>query len=246
MTQIALITGANRNIGLETARQLARDHGFTVLIGARDSSSGETAAQELRNEGLNARFLPLDVTDAKSIEAAARVVSQEFAHLDVLINNAAINYDLWQTASGADLRLSRETMETNLFGAWATILAFLPLLRRSERGRIINVSSEAASFGASGGVGEAQFGLGSRGGAAPAYGVSKAALNALTVLLADELKNTNVTVNAVSPGFVATFPGGAEMGARPIPDGARGIAQAALREDGARGQFWRDGEPLPW
>ena len=162
----------------------------------------------------------------------ARWLTDTLGRADVLVNNAAILYDTGARAVTADLGTVRRAMETNVLGAWATAQALLPLLRRSPHGRIVNVSSEAGSIG------------GMTGGT-PAYAVSKAALNALTRLLAGELRRDRILVNAVCPGWVATDMGGA--GGRPVSDGAAGIVWAAtLPDDGPTGGFFRDGRPLPW
>jgi NAD(P)-dependent dehydrogenase (short-subunit alcohol dehydrogenase family) len=220
---IALVTGASRGIGHEVCRQLA-GLGYTVLAAARDPGSvtGLRGAEPLR----------LDVTSEADIQEAFREVSGRFGLLDVLINNAAITYDTWQRAVDADLAVVREAAETNLYGAWRLTQVMLPLLRRSEHPRIVNVSSEAASFA-------------SMGGGTPAYTASKAALNALTVMLAAELRGEGFLVNAVCPGWVATDMGG--PGGRPVAEGAASVIWAAtLPDDGPTGGFFRDGRPLPW
>jgi NAD(P)-dependent dehydrogenase (short-subunit alcohol dehydrogenase family) len=230
--KIALVTGANRGIGLEVVRQLAR-LGFTVLLGARDAGKGEEAAAPLAGEGLGVVAVPLDVTDEASIEALRLWTEGRFGRLDVLVNNAAILYDTWQRAAGANLDTVREAFETNTLGAWRMSKAFLPLLRKSGRGRIVNVSSESGS-------------LSSMGAGTPAYSVSKAALNALTRMLADELKSSGVLVNSVCPGWVATEMGGPDA-PRSVEEGASGVVWAATLPDGGPGGgFFRDGEPLPW
>ena len=236
---VALVTGANRGIGLEVARQLAR-RGMTVVIGAREAAKGEAAAGELTSEGLDARATVIDVADGASVGRLADEIASEFGRLDVLINNAAAFADWSETASGADLQRSRTVLDINLFGAWRVTQALLPLLRRSGRGRIVNVSSGAGSHG------EPQFGLAS-GPSAASYAVSKAALTALTSKLAVELEGSGILVNAVDPGLTATAPGMEEMGARPIPQGASSVVWAAILPDGGpTGGFFRDGEPLPW
>jgi NAD(P)-dependent dehydrogenase (short-subunit alcohol dehydrogenase family) len=220
---IALVTGASRGIGREVCRQLA-GLGFTVLAAARDPGSvkGLRGAEPLR----------LDVTSEADIQDAFRDVSDRFGLLDVLVNNAAITYDTWQRAVDADLAVVREAAETNLYGAWRLTQVMLPLLRRSEHPRIVNVSSEAASFA-------------SMGGGTPAYTASKAALNALTVMLAAELRGEGFLVNAVCPGWVATDMGG--PGGRPVAEGAASVVWAAtLPDDGPTGGFFRDGQRLPW
>lgn len=229
--QVALVTGANRGIGLEVCRQLAA-RGYTVVLGSRDLAKGEAAARDLHGEVYPRQ---LDVTDPESIERLRASVESEFGRLDVLVNNAAILYDNFQGAVGADLAVVHEALETNLFGAWRMCQAFLPLLRRSGHGRIVNVSSESGSLA----------GIFPRGGGTPAYTTSKVGLNSLTLMLAAELRDTGILVNSVCPGWVATDMGGA--GGRPIPEGAASVVWAAtLPDDGPTGGFFRDGKPLPW
>jgi NAD(P)-dependent dehydrogenase (short-subunit alcohol dehydrogenase family) len=227
VTTVSLVTGANRGIGREVCRHLA-DLGHTVLLTARDGAAAVAAARGI----LGVVPLRLDVTDPSSITAAASSVRDRFGRLDVLVNNAAITYDTWQHAISADLGVVREAAETNLYGPWQLIEEFLPLLRGSEHPRIVNVSSEAGS-------------LTSMGGGTPAYTVTKAALNALTRMIAAELLGDHILVNAVCPGWVATDMGG--PGGRPVTDGAASIVWAAtLPDDGPTGGFFRDGRPLPW
>jgi len=230
--RVALVTGAYRGIGLEVARQLAA-RGFTVVLTARDPRKAEGAAAALTREGLKVVPFPLDVTDAESVREAARFVEERFGKLDVLVNNAAVLYDTWQRAADADLGTVREAFETNTLGAWRVAQAFVPLLGRSGRGRLVNVSSESGS-------------LASMGGGTPAYSVSKAALNALTRMLADELRPRRVLVNSVCPGWVATEMGGPRAPRTPA-EGAAGVVWAAtLPDDGPTGGFFRDGQPLAW
>ena len=231
MTPIALVTGANRGIGLEVTRQLA-GKGFTTVLGSRDPAKGEAAAEALAADGVEVHPRALDVADPAATASLSGELERDFGGLDVLVNNAAIHYDTWQRGADADLAVVQEALETNLLGAWRTAQACLPLLRRSEHGRIVNVSSEAGS-------------LSSMGAGAPAYGVSKAALNALTRILAAELKGDGVLVNSVCPGWVATDMGGA--GGRPVADGAASVIWAVeLPDDGPSGGFFRDGSPLEW
>ncbi|HEX2036800.1 MAG TPA: SDR family oxidoreductase, partial [Chloroflexota bacterium] len=213
---LAVVTGANRGIGLEVCRQLA-GRGYTVVLGARDLEKGRPAAARL---GVTASVIPcqLDVSDEDSVRAAATWVAERFGRCDALVNNAAILYDPWARAESADLALVHQAMETNLFGAWRTTLAFLPLLRRSGHGRIVNVSSEAGS-------------LASMGAGAPAYQVSKAALNALTRTLAAELRPAGILVNAICPGWTATDMGG--RAGRPVAEGAASVVWGVtLPDDG--------------
>lgn len=238
---IVLITGAATGIGLETGRQLA-ERGATVVLTARTAAKARAGAERLSQAGdVRALGAGLDVSDDASVVAAAEAFAAEYDRLDILINNAAAYVDWQETATNADLGAAAEVMQTNLFGAWRAIHAFLPLLRESNSPRIVNVSSGAGSHG------DDQFGLTRRGGAAATYGVSKAALNALTSTLAAELADTPILVNAVCPGLTATWPGASEMGARPVGAGAASVVWAAsLPADGPTGGFFRDGKPLPW
>jgi NAD(P)-dependent dehydrogenase (short-subunit alcohol dehydrogenase family) len=224
---VAVVTGGNRGIGLEVCRQLA-DLGYDVVLGSRDLGKGEDAAARL---GESVRACRLDVADDTSVRAAAAWVADRYGRCDALVNNAAILYDTWARASSADLAEIHTAMETNLFGAWRTTLAFLPMLRAAQ-GRVVNVSSESGS-------------LASMGGGTPAYSVSKASLNALTRMLAAELRPAGVLVNAVCPGWTATDMGG--HGGRPVAEGAASVVWAVtLPDDGPSGGFFRDGRPVPW
>ena len=230
MARVVLVTGANRGMGRELARQLAL-RGDVVVLTARDLAKAERVAAALpgREQVLARR---LDVTDPASVEQVAADLDRRYGRLDVLVNNAAIHYDTWQQASAADLQIVREALEVNLVGAWQTSLTLLPLLRASGHGRIVNVSSEAGS-------------LAIMDGGTPAYNVSKAALNALTRMLAGELRRDRVLVNAVCPGWVATDMGG--PGGRPVAEGAASVLWAVdLPDDGPTGGFYRDGRPVPW
>ena len=227
---VAVVTGANRGIGLEVCRQLA-GLGYAVVLGSRDLRKGRRAAARL-GDAPNVTPCQLDVADDDSVRAAARWVAERFGRCDALVNNAAIHYDSGNLAERADLVVVHEAMETNLFGAWRTTLAFLPLLRRSGRGRIVNVSSEGGS-------------LAGMGAGTPAYHVTKAALNALTRTLAAELRSAGILVNAVCPGWTATDMGG--PAGRPVADGAASVVWGVtLPDDGPTGGFFRDGRPLRW
>ena len=236
---VALVTGANRGIGFEVTRQLAQG-GLPVLLGSRDRDQGNAAAGKLAAAG-DIVPIRLDVTDPGDIDHARRFVEEQFGRLDVLVNNAGTYYDANETASTIDLDYVHEAYELNVFGAWRMTQAFMPLLRRSDHPRIVNVSSAAGSFGADGGGLGGGYGA---PGALSAYGSSKAALNALTIKLAAELKDDGVLVNAVCPGYTATYEG---SGGRPVEESAAGIVwAAAVADDGPTGGFFRDGEPLPW
>jgi NAD(P)-dependent dehydrogenase (short-subunit alcohol dehydrogenase family) len=222
----ALVTGANRGIGFEVSRQLA-EAGMRVLLGARDRAKGEAAARALIRQGLSVEAVVLDVTDQASI----RALGDRLESVDVLVNNAGVDYDADRTPLSADLARVRRTFETNLFGAWAVAQACAPGMRTRRWGRIVNVSSGAGS-------------LASMRRDPPGYSASKAALNALTRLLAGELAGSGVLVNSICPGWVATDMGG---GRRPVRDGAAGVVWAAtLPDDGPSGGFFRDGRPVAW
>ena len=228
--RVAIVTGANRGIGLEVTRQLA-DLGYTVVLGSRDLGKGEAAAKKLK-VGDRVMARRLDVTEQSTIDRLRDEIATTFGSVHVLVNNAAIHYDTWENAADADLRTVQEALDTNLFGAWRMCQAFIPLLRKSKHGRIVNVSSEAGS-------------LASMGAGAPAYAVSKVALNALTRMLAAELRRDRILINSVCPGWVATDMGG--PGGRPVGEGAASIVWAVeLPDGGPTGGFFRDGHPVPW
>jgi len=239
--RIALITGANKGIGFETARQLGKQQ-ITVLLGARDAAKGEAAAAKLRAEGLEARALELDVTVSASIQRAADKVAQEFGRLDILVNNAGVMTDD-QTKKVSEQSLStwRTTFETNVFGVVAVTQAFLPLLRKSEAGRIVNLSSILGSNTLHSDPQSPIYDF-----KLPAYNVSKSAVNAYTVQLAYELRDTPIKVNAAHPGWVKTEMGG-EGATMELADGAKtSVALATLPADGPSGAYIHLGETLPW
>lgn len=238
--KVAVVTGAWRGIGLEVCRQLA-ERGMTVVLTARDPEKAKVAAEQLIEEGLDVISKALDVSNEESVRGLAAELEQQFGTVDVLVNNAAAYADWSEMASSADLELAQAVLETNLFGAWRVCQAFLPLIGRSRHGRIVNVSSGAGSHG------EPRFGLKTNRGSTASYGISKAALNALTAKVAAELEGTGVLVNAVDPGLTATAPGMEEIGARPVSEGAASVVWGAtLPDSGPTGGFFRDGEPLPW
>lgn len=202
-----------------------------MVLGSRDPVKGERAARGLDPGGEHVTACRLDVSDDASVGAMAAWVGDRFGRADALVSNAAIMYDSGAYAVSADLSRVHEALETNLFGAWRSAQALLPLLRRSPHPRIVNVSSEGGS-------------ISEMTGGTPAYSVSKAALNALTRLLAGELRRDRILVNAVCPGWTATDMGG---GGRPVAGGAASVVWAVtLPDDGPTGGFFRDGKPLPW
>ena len=241
MSKIALITGANKGIGLEMARQLARDHGFTVLIGARDEKRGQDAANELRAEGLDAQFLLLDPTDVAAVERARAQVEEQFGHLDVLVNNAgtSISEDL-AAPSTVPTSVLRELYDLNVFAVHEVTRAFWPLLEKSEGARLVNVSSMAGSLAA-----QADFAGPMKEFQSIAYMSSKAALNMMTVSYAKAWENTPHRANAIHPGSVQTDlnPGGDLS----VEEGAKSsVDLAIISDDGPNGTFWHLGETMPW
>lgn len=228
--RVALVSGGNRGIGREVARQLA-DMGYTIVIGSRDLERGNEVAGEL---GEQVTALQLDVTDLESIDRSIASVEEQFGRLDVLVNSAGVIGGGWSTSAlDVDLEEVREVLDTNLFGAWRLTQAALPLMRRNGYGRVVNISS---------GMGQ----LADMGGHSPAYRVSKTGLNALTRMLTAELQDENVLVNSVCPGWVRTDMGGSNA-RRSVEEGAdTPVWLATLPDDGPRGGFFRDREPIPW
>jgi NAD(P)-dependent dehydrogenase (short-subunit alcohol dehydrogenase family) len=235
MTSIALITGANKGIGFATARQLG-GLGWTVLAGSRDESNGRQAEKELRDCGVAARFVPLDVTDEASIAAAAQWIEAEYGRLDALINNAGIARGDWTgRPSETTLPTLREVYETNVFGVVAVTNAMLPLLRAAPAARIVNVSSEVGSIGSATNPASPLYPM-----ASVPYPSSKTALNMITVMYAKELRDTPIKVNAANPGYCATDLNG-RSGFRTPEQGAEvSVHLATLPADGPSGQLWGD------
>lgn len=230
---IALVTGGNRGIGREVCRQLASDHDFTVILTARNSKDAQEAADALQDEGLDVVPEQLDVTVPASVQAAKNEINERFGQLDALVNNAGTDYDTDQEVLSADLDRVRNTFETNTLGPWRVAQAFLPLLRESPSGRIVNVSSGAGA-------------LDSLTGGTPGYSLSKAGLNALTLMMASRLEDDGILVNAVGPGWVRTRMGGSEAN-RSVEEGARSVVWGVtIPDDGPTGGFFRDGEPIDW
>ena len=231
---VAVVTGANRGLGLETCRRLAA-LGYTVILTSRREAEGRAAAQSLADHGLAVRFHPLDVTDESSIQALATTV-RGLGRLDVLVNNAGIVPDPMPgtpeaSVFRADLATVRRGLETNALAPLRLCQVLIPLM--GDRGRVVNVSS---------GMGQ----LDDMNGGCPGYRLSKVSLNALTRIFADELRDTGVKVNSVCPGWVRTDLGG-EHAPLSVEEGAEGIVWAAtLPDDGPSGGFFRHGQPIPW
>lgn len=239
-TKIALVTGANRGIGLETVRQLARQ-GVHVLLAARSRDKAAAAAKTLQDDGLTVEAIELDVTDEASIAKAVKTVTDAHGHLDILINNAGVlRDDQSATPSQQSLTAWRDTFDTNVFAVVAVTNAFLPLLKQSSAGRIVNLSSVLGSIAMHADPSSPIYGY-----KIPAYNVSKSAINAWTVHLAYELRDTAIKVNAVHPGSVETEMNPA--GDMSLSDGAKSSVQMALLDaEGPTGSFTHLGEVLPW
>lgn len=238
---IALITGGNKGIGLETARQLGR-LGISVLIGARDEQRGLAAVETLRKEGISAKWVALEVTDAASITSAAATVEREFGVLDVLVNNAGyLDYASEGVASTVSIDTLRKTFEINYFGMVAVTQAFLPLVKRSKAGRIVNLTSILGSIAEHADPNSPIYGA-----KFLAYDSSKAAVNMFTNHLAHELKGTSIKVNAAHPGWVKTDMGGAGAPME-IVDGAKtSVMLATLPESGPSGGYFHMGVHMRW
>jgi NAD(P)-dependent dehydrogenase (short-subunit alcohol dehydrogenase family) len=231
--RIAIVTGANRGLGLEIARQLMKADVF-VVAGCRDKAKCEAALEALRSVGTNADAMPVDVTDTRAVKRFVDQVEKQHGSPSILVNNAGI-YPESTTARVVDTPTSvwRETFETNLFGAVRMCRDVVPLMRKLRFGRIVNISS---------GLGQIhQMGEGS-----PAYRVSKASLNALTRTLAAEVAGSGILVNSMSPGWVRTDMGG-EDAPRSVEEGAdTAVWLCLLPSNGPTGQFFRDRKPIPW
>jgi NAD(P)-dependent dehydrogenase (short-subunit alcohol dehydrogenase family) len=240
--KIALITGANKGIGLETARQLGK-LGVTIVAGARDLAKGEQAVEVLRGIGVDARAVKLDVVNQADRAAIASFIEKEFGRLDILINNAGVMLDprTGNATSSTSAKVLHDTFETNFFAVVELTQALLPLLRKSKTGRIVNLSSILASQTLHATEGSPIYDAKTF-----AYDASKAALNSFTIHLAHELKGTKIKVNSAHPGWVKTDMGG-EGAQMEIGDGARtSVELATLPEDGPTGGYFHMGKPLPW
>ena len=243
-TKVALVTGANKGIGHEIARQLA-GLGFRVFAAARDPARGEASAKRLREEGLDVRSIELDVTKTASILAAARLIDAQVGRLDVLVNNAGIGI-LRKPPAVLTSDDVRTVYETNVFGVIAVIQAMLPLLERSAAGRIVNISSTLGSLAAASDRERETSSAAYSTSVALAYSTSKTALNAVTVCFANQLRAADIKVNAVCPGHVATDLN-AFAGKRTVEQGAREpVRLATLGADGPTGGFFDDHGPKPW
>jgi len=229
---VAVVTGANRGIGFEISRQLAQK-GIHVVLTSRDEAMGGPARQKLEEEGLDVGYHQLDVVDAASIRRLRECLVTEYSRLDILVNNAGVLLDEGVHALDVGLEMVRETMETNVYGPLLLCQALVPLMEQNGYGRIVNVSS---------GMGQ----LSDMGAGNPAYRLSKAALNAVTGMVAAEARGSNVLVNSLCPGWVRTDMGGSGAPCS-VEEGANtAIWLATLPQGGPTGGFFRDRKPIPW
>ena len=241
--QVALITGANKGIGYEVARQLGADHGMTVLIGARDATRGREAAEKLTALGIDAHAVQLDVTDPANVEAVAAQIERDFGgRLDVLVNNAGVSME-FAPASQTDLEKYHATHLTNAFGPLVVTKTLLPLLKRSAAGRVVNMSSSLGSLTLNSDPAWAFAAV-----KLVSYNSSKAALNMQTVLFAAELvaEGSPIKINSACPGYVATDMT-SHQGPRTVEQGAgEAVRLATLPADGPTGKFFDENGPVPW
>jgi NAD(P)-dependent dehydrogenase (short-subunit alcohol dehydrogenase family) len=232
--RVAVVTGANRGIGLEICRQLCRRDGFRVVLTSRDEGKGRAAVKTLRAAGLDLDYRQLEVTSERSVELLADYLAEAYGRCDVLINNAGVMADpRGSRVLDSKLATYRDTFETNVFGPLLLIQALAPLMQKGRYGRIVNVSS-----------GQGQ--LSDMGAGTPAYRLSKSALNALTRTCAAELSGRGILVNSMCPGWVMTDMGGPSA-PRTVAQGAdTAVWLATLPEGGPSGGFFRDRKPIPW
>ena len=237
--KVALITGANKGIGFEIAHQLgAKD--IIILIGSRDQTKGDEAARKLQAEGIEASSIQLDVTDQRTIIHAASLIDKTHGKLDILVNNAGVAFNEWGVPpSELDVEDLRKTYDTNVFGVFAVTKAMLPLLRRSDAGRIVNLSSPQGSLNLNTDQHTQLPPL-------PAYNSSKTAVNAITVFFPNELRPTTIKVNAVSPGYVSTDLNNHQGVLTPQQGAILPVTFATLSADGPTGGFFDKDEVLPW
>ena len=230
--KIAVVTGGNRGIGFETCRQLAKQE-IQVILTSRESAKGKAAAEKFQAEGLDVSYYSLDVTDADSVQRLAQFIKNEYGQLDILINNAGVLLDSSGSVLNTKIDTLHQTINTNLYGPFLLCQALIPLMEKHKYGRIVNVSSGAGQ-------------LSDMNSGYPSYRISKTALNALTRILGNELKGTNILVNSVCPGWVKTDMGGANASRTPAQGADTIVWLATLPDNGPTSGFFRDRQPIPW
>ncbi|MCK4837251.1 MAG: SDR family NAD(P)-dependent oxidoreductase [Desulfobulbaceae bacterium] len=245
---IALVTGANRGLGLETSRQLGK-RGVKVLIGSRDLAKGEQAAESLRNDGIDAEAIQLDVSDSASISAAIAAISKGYRRLDILVNNAAVLNDIGLQPSEVSEDILRQNLDVNFIGPYLLTAGLTELLKAAPAGRVLNMGTQVGSFG---NLSDPDSPI--KDDICPAYQSSKIAFNSITALFSKEFESTNVKINSVCPGWVMT-----DMGHEDLPDYGDAVKPLTpseavekilfLLDSGAdvpSGGFFSNGEPVPW
>ncbi len=229
--KIALVTGSNRGIGFAVAKGLLLK-GHKVIVTSRKEIDGRKAVKYLSVFG-DVDYHTLDVSDDESILQLQEYIDKKYSQLDILVNNAGINYDTWQTALNADLEEVHETIETNVFGPWKMIKAFLPMMKKNKYGRIVNVSSGSGA-------------MNEMGAGTPGYSISKTALNVLTIKFAHEINGNDILINSVCPGWVKTDMGGASAPRTPEEGAETIIWLAELEDPNLNGKFFRDKKVIEW
>ena len=240
ITRVALVTGANRGIGFEIARQLALKK-MRVLMGARVHEKGIEARKRLVDQGLDVHLIRIDVTDPTTMEAAVGRIKDEFGRLDVLVNNAGIMIDHATRLLELSVDLFQNTLATNAFGPLLLSQACVPIMKANHYGRIVNMSSTMGSLSEIANPDSSYEELRS-----PGYRLSKTLINGITVLLAKELRGTNILVNSACPGWVHTEMGGDQAPRSPEQGAATPVWLATLPDDGPTGGFFREQQPIPW
>lgn len=232
MTKLAVVTGANKGIGFEICKELAKNN-IEVILTARNDEKGKQAEQELKDQGLNVKYHKMDITDENTIKELADFINKEYGKLDILINNAGIFKDYEGGVLQGNIENIKETMDTNFYGSLLVSRHLVPLMQKQNYGKVINVSS---------GMGQlSDMGAGSIG-----YRVSKTSLNALTKILANEVKENNILVNSMCPGWVKTDMGGSNAH-RTVEEGADTAVWLAISEENTQtGSFFRDRKEIPW
>lgn len=232
MKKIAVVTGANKGIGFEICKQLASNN-IDVILTARNDENGKKAEAELISQGLNVKYHQLDVIDENSIKKLANFIEKNYGKLDILINNAGIFKDYEGGVLSGDINNIKETLDTNFYGALLVSRYLVPLMQKQNYGRVVNISS---------GMGQ----LSDMGGGSIGYRISKVSLNAMTKILANEVKNNNILVNTMCPGWVKTDMGGANAH-RTVEQGADTAVWLSISDDNKQtGKFFRDRKEIPW